>query len=149
LDSITKKPTANNSIQGYILQEGNYQIPIFCQKPPIRPPFTFDILTQLEKIPTASLLIRVRRAPTTEGYKVLSIKDVPQNEWETTGLVESAPDYGDEKYNTSYCKVNGAELVMFNDRVKRYDPQLVDTLKYLQQALNLPPPAVSTTLLII
>lgn len=97
----------------------------------------------MEKIPAASLLVRVRKAPTTEGYKVLSIKDVPQEEWESTGLVEAPPDYADEKYNTSYCTPNGAEWAMFPERDKRYDPQLADTLKYLQEALNLPPPAVS------
>jgi hypothetical protein len=59
-------------------------------------------LCELEKIPAASLLIRVRKAPTADGYKVLSIKDVPSNEWESTGLVEAPPEYADEKYNTTY-----------------------------------------------
>jgi hypothetical protein len=147
LDNDTKKPAADNTIQNFILQEGNYQIPIYCQKPPIRPPFTFDILRKQEKIPTASLLIRVRKATTTEGYKVLSTRDVPQDEWETTGLVEASPEYAESIYNTSYCDVNNAEIVMFKDRAKRYDPQLVDTLKYLQESLNLPSPAVSNTII--
>lgn len=81
----------------------------------------------MEKVPTASLLIRVRKAPTTDGYKVLSIKDVPHSEWESTGLVEAAPEYADEKYNTTYMNVNNAEIEMFKERNKRYDPQLIDT----------------------
>ena len=143
LDKRTKMAVIDSSAQGYILQEGNYQVPIYCQKPPTVPPFTYDIFRELDKIPTASLLVRVRRAPTKDGIKVLSIKDVPQREWETTGLVEPPPDYADEKYNTSLCDVNDPEMVMFKSREKRYDPQLRDTLKFLQGALNVPPPAVS------
>lgn len=127
LDRKSKQPTADPSAQDFILQEGNYQIPIYCQTPPTNPPFAFDILSDLEKIPTASLLIRVRRAPTSDGYKILSIKDVPSQEWESSGLVEGPPDYGDEKYNTAYCNVNNSELVMFKERSKRYDPQLKET----------------------
>jgi len=44
LDKKTKKPTADPSAQDFILQEGNYQLPIYCQRPPQNPPFTFDIL---------------------------------------------------------------------------------------------------------
>ena len=149
LDKKTKKPTSESAAQGFILQEGNYQIPIFWQKPPTAPPFTYDILNELEKIPTASLLIRVRKAPTKDGYKVLSIKDVPNSEWETSGLIEPAPDYADEKYNTTFWNINSAELVMFAERAKRYDPQMIDTWKYLQQALNLPPPQVILKLILI
>ena len=102
LDKRSKQPTADPTAQDFILQEGNYQIPIFCQKPPTNPPFTYDILREMERIPAASLLIRIRKAPTSDGYKVLSIKDVPQAEWESTGLVDPPPDYADEKYNTTY-----------------------------------------------
>jgi hypothetical protein len=68
---------------------------------------------------------------------------VPSNEWESTGLVEAPPEYADEKYNTTYWYVNSAETEMFKERSKRYDPQFVDTLRFLQQTLNLPAPAVS------
>jgi len=88
----------------------------------------------------------VRRAPTTDGYKILSIKDVPSDEWESTGLVEAPPEYGEEKYNTTYCNVNNNELLMFKERANRYDPQLRDTCKYLAQALNIPAPVVSIPL---
>ena len=143
LDRKTKQPVYDPTAQGFILQEGNYQIPIYHQKPPTAPPFTFDILREMDKIPTASLLVRVKRAPTKDGYKILSIKDVPAREWEKTGLVQPPPDYADEEYNTSYCEVNAPEMVMFKTRDKRFDPQMRDTLKYLQRALNMPPPAVS------
>ena len=149
LDRKSKQPVTESTSQGYILQEGNYQIPIYHQKPPSTPPFTFDILREMDKIPTASLLVRVRRAPTKDGYKVLSIKDVPPDEWEETGLVESPPDYADEKYNTTYWDVNAPEMVMFKDRVERFDPPFRDTLRFLQTALNVPPPEVSHFLVLI
>lgn len=147
LDKDSRKPTADPTAQNFILQEGNYQIPLYCQTPPLNPPFTFDILQKLEKIPTASLLVRVRKAATQDGYKVLSIKDVPSSEWESTGLVEAPPDYGEEKYNTTYCNVNNSELAMFKERERRHDPQFRDTCQYLAQVLNIPAPSVSLNLI--
>ena len=43
---------------------GNYQMPLFHVKPEEKKPFTYEKFVFLERIPTASVLIRVVRAQT-------------------------------------------------------------------------------------
>ena len=40
-------------------------------------------------------------------------------------------------------------MVMFKDRVERFDPPFRDTLRFLQTALNVPPPEVSHFLVLL
>ena len=85
----------------------------------------------MEKIPTASILVRAKRAPTRNGTQVLSVRDVPASEWESTGLVEVAPDYGEGDYCTIYCVQNDVELDLYDQRLKRFDPPMQHTLNAL------------------
>lgn len=57
---------------------------------------------ELEKIPCASVLVRCYKAP-VEGSRVLSIQEVPMEQWRTKGLIVDPPEYQDGVYNTSYC----------------------------------------------
>ena len=57
LHKKTKDPVTDNSEQIYIFNEGWYQIPIYHQRPPVTPPFTWDLIQDLERIPCATLLI--------------------------------------------------------------------------------------------
>lgn len=67
----------NPTERDFILQEGSYQLPIFIQDPRTLPVLKMDFLMYLEKIPCASLLVRINRAQTGAGGKVLSAKTVP------------------------------------------------------------------------
>ena len=69
----------------------------------------------------------------TQGAKILTVTEVPANEWTSTGLVIPSPDYSEGKYNTIYCETNDVELDVYEDRLKRYDPPLLDTLKALSK----------------
>ena len=58
-----------------------------------------DMLGYLEKIPCASLLVRIRSAPKSPNGAILSAKTVPQSSWVEKGVVVPAPDYQEGKYN--------------------------------------------------
>lgn len=54
----------------------------------------------LEKVPCASMLVRIHQAPTNTKGEVLSIKNVMANEYLSLGVVKQAPLYEDQAYNT-------------------------------------------------
>ena len=61
-----------------MLQNGFYQLPIFHQSPRIDSEFEFEKLSSLERIPCATLLIRVEKAPTDRKGVSKSIDTVPE-----------------------------------------------------------------------
>ena len=69
----------------------------------------------MEKIPTATLCVRVRRAPLKDG-QTLSVQDVEASQWEELGLVTAPPDYNEGAYCTMYCINNQIELEMYDVR---------------------------------
>ena len=51
-------------------------------------------MKHLDKLPCASMLIRIKRAPMSrDGLKVLGINDEPPNKWRKLGIWEEQPDY--------------------------------------------------------
>jgi len=58
-----------------VLHSGNYQLPIFCEYPPESNLVTYEHFMNLERIPTASLLLRVDYASIDGEGNFLSIKD--------------------------------------------------------------------------
>ncbi len=83
---------------------------------------------KLERIPCASLLVRINQAPLSEdGLRTLCIEDFPnQIDWEKKGLVLPRPHYGTGSYNTSLCPVRDSEKELFVVRQTRYEPKIRD-----------------------
>jgi len=105
--------------------EGCYQLPIFCQTPAITKPFTLNKMTNMDRIPCASLLVRVFQAPMTKDRMiVLSKAHVPETEWEQTGVLIPAPSYESGQYNTEFCMPTEAELGLYLRRQRRQDMQV-------------------------
>lgn len=77
LNKITLQPYDNSKETGFILQEGHYQLPIYIEDPRKLPEIRYEALDYLEKLPCASLLVRVLKAPTAPNGSVLSAKTVP------------------------------------------------------------------------
>jgi hypothetical protein len=88
----------------------------------------FKFREKLERIPCASLLIRINLAPLSEdGLRTLSIEDFPDpSDWEKKGLVQPRPHYGIGRYNTSLCPVRDSEKDLFMLRQSRYDSTVRD-----------------------
>ena len=61
----------------FALQNGYYQIPIFSQKPIIARPIIYENWIKLERIPWATLLLRVHSAPKDENGIPILVHTVP------------------------------------------------------------------------
>jgi hypothetical protein len=96
----------------------------------MNPPFTWGTLMRLERIPTATILIRALRAP-TDGKKALSTNEIDASDWESSGLVVTAPEYDSGEYCTQYCMTHDVEMALYDQRMKRKDPPMRETLKWV------------------
>lgn len=68
--------------------DGAYQLPIFCQHPTLIKPFNIDRMSKLDRLPTATLLVRTVLSPMSDdGLKPLGMNDYSQKEWEAKGIV--------------------------------------------------------------
>jgi hypothetical protein len=70
------------------------------------------IRLKLDKLPCASILIRIRSAP-KQGFTVLKLKDFPASKWQKLGLWPKAEPYSSATYCNTECRVNDAELKLF------------------------------------
>lgn len=68
-------------------------MPIYSEMPNLSAPVTYEKFFSLERIPTASMLIRIMKAPNGPDGKPLSIDTVPQEKWEETKVLVNAPTY--------------------------------------------------------
>ncbi len=71
----------------------------------------------MDKLPCASLLIRVREAP-KEGFKVLKKEDFSKKLWDQLGLWPFPKQYTAGTYCNAECGVNEAELKLFENIAK-------------------------------
>jgi len=103
------------------LQNGAYQLPLYLNKVAVEKDLTLENIQALEKIACASVLIRVYRAP-VERNTVLSINEVPMDQWRSKGLIKDPPEYQEGTYNTSYLQVSQKERVLFDIKQGRLNP---------------------------
>ena len=88
----------------------------------------------LDRIPCASLLIRIFKAPTTkDGMIVLSKAYVPENEWKEKEVDIPAPSYESGKYNNELCIPTTAEKYLFPKRQNRENPSTRDMARNLMK----------------
>lgn len=65
----------------YVLNKGMFQLPIYCQEPYYKPPFSILSFKNLEQTPCATILVRIHKAAKAEdGITTLSIRNVPSSE---------------------------------------------------------------------
>lgn len=63
------------------------------------------------------MIVRVRSAPKI-GFKVLKKRDYNQKEWDKMGLWPFARPYADKVYCNTECRVNAAEMKLFDALAK-------------------------------
>jgi len=126
INKKTKKQPADRSEQAdSLLQNGMYQIPIFCQpfkKDPSKPFYMKDCY-KYDKLPASSVLIRIKRAPiSSDGLKVLSINTPgyeSKKKKKDFGIWEEAPAYKYGAYNSALCEARQPEIELAEIRNQR------------------------------
>ena len=92
---------------------GNYQMPLFSGRVTESAPFTYERFVYLERAPTASLLLRVLKAP----------------KYPSPAL--PAPEYKEGVYGTAYFNVTDEEVKIMKLRRRRPNPPLGIVVKEL------------------
>lgn len=137
LHKYRKTQPDNANEEDFILNSGAFQLPIYCQEPFRTKPFSLENFTRLEIIPCATLLVRIRDAPKAQqGVRVLSIKDVPKNEWYIRGVIVPPPKYETRAYNTSFCMPNSAEREIYLERASRKGPTVAQATVEMMKSLG-------------
>lgn len=94
-------------------------------------------MVHLDRLPAASLLVRINQAPKTDdGLKVLGINDVPEKEWEKREVWVPMPDYHEGKYNTTFCQVRESEKDLFILRQQREKKKIRERALLLMTELD-------------
>jgi hypothetical protein len=92
----------------------------------------------LERLPTASLLVRIRQAPLSDdNLRVLSLTDVPRSEWETRKVWVRKPLYATGAYNNSLCPIRDSEVELFALRQTRDDRPVKESAQLLLGAAGI------------
>ena len=139
LHRYSRKQPTETSEQEFVLNAGAFQLPIYCQEPLRRVPFSLQTFTAMELIPCATLLVRIREAPKAQqGVKVLSINNVPRSELYIRGVIVAPPKYEQRAYNTSYCMPTPVERTIYAERAKRQSPTVKNATVKMMEALGNP-----------
>ena len=106
----------------YALQNGYYQLPIFSQKPLIARPITYENWIKLERIPWATLLIRVQTCPKDKNGVPILIGNVPIDKREELNLISKQPKYNTGVFNNQYIQLFQDEMKIYKYKAQRRDP---------------------------
>ena len=105
----------------FCLQSGYYQLPIFSQNPDYIKPIYYDSLIKEDRIPWATIQIRVETAPKDEKGKPIEILKVPAEKREELQLLKNPPKYSEALYNNEYVELAPNETKIFKEKAKRKD----------------------------
>lgn len=119
VDMDTESQPKLKETKNYILNEGNFQIPIrMAPFPELKNnEFNANSLNHVPVVPCASLLVRIASMPTDETGNPLRRMNFPQNEWEENGLYSPPPTYRSGAYDSTRCVKFPKEL--FEEMMKR------------------------------
>lgn len=115
-----------------ILNNGLFQLPLYSSKQQFSFPLKKEDLFKSERLPCASLLVRIYEAPKTEdGTQILSITESPPEDWEKYGIWKPAVPYSSGLYNNETIDMLTFETENFEIRANRFDLLVKDFLKSL------------------
>jgi hypothetical protein len=110
------------------LHKGAYQMPIYCEYPPVSGSLTYKNFIRLERIPTASVLIRIDYASIDFDGHFISVED-PDPKVAALAF-EPAPKYSEQTYSTTYFLSSDVEREVFSLRkVRSTDAPLKEVLE--------------------
>ena len=125
MDKNIKAPITKASEKKYVLQNGNYQLPVFSDHPNLDTPIKIEELVKLQKLPCSTLLIRVEKSPRDADNNPLRYSELKENRRYELGVVTVPPKYSQGLYNTIYCQLSLTEAEILKDKVQRADPGMM------------------------
>ena len=110
------------------LHKGNYQMPIYCEYPPVTGTLTYKNFIHLERIPTSSVLLRIDYASIDYDGNFISVKD-PDPKVAALAF-EPPPKYSEQAYSTTYFLSSDVEREVFALRkIRQTDAPLREVLE--------------------
>ena len=134
---VAEDPRQNIDAIARTLHTGAYQMPIFYDFPEEKQnqPLTYRDYVSLERIPTASVLLRVDFASVDDDGFFISIKDADAGKREMA--YEPPQDYNSGAYSTLYYIISEQERDLYAIRKKRNrGVSLLDLMQAAAQAKN-------------
>ena len=101
---------------------GLYQMPIFAEHVSEEKPFTYEKFIFKERVPTASVLLRVLKAPKNEQGNVINMRDFSPHDQDKARI--APPEYLDGRYSTKYIAVTAEQIKVMELRRRRPNPEL-------------------------
>ena len=92
-------------------------MPIYCEYPPVSGSLTYKSFIRLERIPTASVLLRIDYASIDYDNNFISVED-PDPKIAALAF-EPAPKYSEQAYSTTYFLSSEIEREVFGLRKTR------------------------------
>ena len=123
IDKDTKMPYLKDNVKSSgndfktVLHKGNYQMPIYCEYPQMSNSITYKNFINLERIPTASVLLRLDYASIDDDGHFISINDKDPKIREMA--YEPPPKYEEQAYSTAYYLNSKVEREVFAVRKQR------------------------------
>lgn len=115
-------------VEGRSLHKGHYQMPIYAQMPAESDYLTYQHFVALERIPCASVLLRVDLASVDYSGNIISVSDPVESVRKLA--YEEAPKYSDGTYATTYYLTSFVEREMFKKKTSNStDAPLNDVLE--------------------
>ena len=131
IDPTTNVACSDPKAKNFILQDGDYQIPIFSQFPAQLKNLYYSDFHKLEKIPCASLLIRIRKATKGEDGKIMTLGGADIEKAVELGIIDPPRPYSEGVYNTIYTSISSTELSIFEAKVRRNNPSVRELIEAL------------------
>jgi hypothetical protein len=132
---LQEDPRINVFNKKRTIHKGNYQMPIYWQAPKESKNMSYRDYIKLERIPTASVLLRVDYASIDHDSNFISFKD-PDPAIRALAY-EPPPNYNAGTYSTLYYIISEVEQEMYSVRRQRkIDVPIMEVLRELTKAMN-------------
>jgi len=133
-----KGEPATKDTEEPLLHDGQYQLPVFCQDYPYSQPFDMTKAMALERIPSCSVLIRVRKPAVNEEGEPLGIDNVEKDKWAKDVWPPFKSYRENFYYCTKYMSYTAAEQELYGFRFKNLvlAQKIIDIVKILVKSFQ-------------
>ncbi|KNC50266.1 uncharacterized protein AMSG_06425 [Thecamonas trahens ATCC 50062] len=118
VDAATRFDQPLHSESEFVLNDGAFQLPLHMGGPNTDLALSGKSLASHKRVPCATILVRVTKAPRGSDGKLLSRAELPADEWEAAGLAVPAPAYESGAYDSTGAVPEGSETKLYKAKVE-------------------------------